>query len=655
MTLLIAPALADGGALTWKLIDGARVNAGDVIAEIETAAAVVEVTAPARGFLASPCLRDGDVVAAGELIGLIAPDPGAAGEITSPHGGATVRLTALRWDESNVESARAEGIAASFRDLGRQLHPIFVRLLTQQEREQPQRSLQNGPDRAALFKVVAGCNRCAAAVLAQWPRVLAEILPCGSEAEKLACELIEIDENLQRKALTPAGEAMLLARRKVVYEKLYPGTRAGIAGGLARQALAGNAPANDKMSFAESAGRASGRTARTVQRAVARAQALGEDVLNAVKGTALDAGAELDALAELVPERRGGVIERARNGEKVSARTVVKQERRAGRERALAARMTALPAKKYGIIYCDLARRFNVYARETGLDRSPDNHYPTMTFDDALRLDVRSIAAEDAMLVYWSTPASLIDDIEIMAEWGFVALRPRDAGGRIARAGDGALPPLRQLYRSMQVWNKGSTGLGYWFRGNDVEFLLIGARGDFVAPAPGTQPPSSFAAPRGRHSEKPDHPYEWIERLWPTTPKVELFARGDEARPGWDAWGYEAPQTHPDDSDQGVASVFPPINRTENGSARASNCDEKNVVTFSPLETACCARDDHDAASTGASVVKVATDLDIPQFLRRPPAEVVILPVVRIERFGDGPPPAHDGDVVALKPKDEGA
>jgi N6-adenosine-specific RNA methylase IME4 len=46
-------------------------------------------------------------------------------------------------------------------------------------------------------------------------------------------------------------------------------------------------------------------------------------------------------------------------------------------------------------------------------------------------------------------------------------------------------------------------------------------------------------APRGEHSEKPAAVYEMIERLYPTLPKIELFARG-AARLGWRAWGDEA-------------------------------------------------------------------------------------------------------------------
>jgi N6-adenosine-specific RNA methylase IME4 len=46
-------------------------------------------------------------------------------------------------------------------------------------------------------------------------------------------------------------------------------------------------------------------------------------------------------------------------------------------------------------------------------------------------------------------------------------------------------------------------------------------------------------APRREHSRKPDELYAIIERAYPELPKIELFAR--HARPGWTAWGDEAP------------------------------------------------------------------------------------------------------------------
>ena len=58
----------------------------------------------------------------------------------------------------------------------------------------------------------------------------------------------------------------------------------------------------------------------------ARAEALGED-LDEIAGTSLDKGVELDALKELPQEERKELIQRAKAGEQVSARSEEDRER----------------------------------------------------------------------------------------------------------------------------------------------------------------------------------------------------------------------------------------------------------------------------------------------------------------------------------------
>ena len=48
---------------------------------------------------------------------------------------------------------------------------------------------------------------------------------------------------------------------------------------------------------------------------------------------------------------------------------------------------------------------------------------------------------------------------------------------------------------------------------------------------------SVFAEQVKRHSQKPEIAYQIIERLYPNTNKLELFARNK--RDGWDVWGNE--------------------------------------------------------------------------------------------------------------------
>lgn len=197
--------------------------------------------------------------------------------------------------------------------------------------------------------------------------------------------------------------------------------------------------------------------------------------------------------------------------------TAEKKERRAQKEIALAGKIEALPGRRYGVILADPEWRFEPYSRETGMDRSPDNHYPTSETADIAARDVASIAADDCVLFLWATAPMLEDAWAVMKAWGFT-------------------------YKSHAIWHKeragDGRGPGYWFTG-EHELLMVGVKGNIPAPAPGTQRRSLFSSPVGEHSQKPETSHELIEAYFPTLPKIELNRRGP-ARLGWDAWGNES-------------------------------------------------------------------------------------------------------------------
>lgn len=190
----------------------------------------------------------------------------------------------------------------------------------------------------------------------------------------------------------------------------------------------------------------------------------------------------------------------------------VKKVVRQNREQELSVKQSALPEKKYGVIYADPEWKFETYS-ENGMDRSADNHYPTSSTDDIMARGVESIAADDCVLFLWATSPMIEDALRVMRAWGFT-------------------------YKSQAIWNKDRLGTGYWLR-NKHEILLVGTKGDIPAPAMGTQWASVIDASVGAHSEKPVIFYKLIEAYFPNLPKIELNARAN--RKGWDAWGFEAP------------------------------------------------------------------------------------------------------------------
>lgn len=182
---------------------------------------------------------------------------------------------------------------------------------------------------------------------------------------------------------------------------------------------------------------------------------------------------------------------------------------RSDREDLLGRQQRALPVKKYGVIYADPPWHFTPYSETTGMDRAADNHYPTMDVDVICALDVP--ATTDCVLFLWATVPMLPDALRVMAAWGFA-------------------------YKSHFVWIKDKAGTGFWNR-NKHELLLIGTRGQVPAPEHGEQYESAIESPRSLHSAKPFAFREMIEELFPTLPRIELFAR--EQVVGWDAWGNE--------------------------------------------------------------------------------------------------------------------
>lgn len=416
-----------------------------------------------------------------------------------------------------VQAVRVESLARSIAEIGLR-QPINVR--------------PHGDG----FEIRGGGHRHAAFV-----KLGRATIPAFIRADDdLIAELAEIDENLIRNELSAIERDLAFARRKAIYEQLHPETAHGATGkGRPKSRHDGDSKPPPER-FTQDAAKKTGAGERTIQRSVGHVETIGEQALAELIDTPLNATVELDALSQLDEARRQDVVERAKAGKDVSAVVELKKQRRAGREKALADRIRTFPDKRYGLLYVDVPRHFNVRADDTGLGKSPENHYPTMSFDELCALPIDTIAADDCLLIFWSTAASIIDDIEIMAEWGFVALRPRTGLGKLSKPNRVALAPVGAgAYRSMQVWDKVRIGLGYWFRDRH-EFILIGARGNVVPPAQGDQDESLFAETKGKHSEKPDRVAAMIDRLWPNIPKIELFAR--QSRAGWDVWGLEAPE-----------------------------------------------------------------------------------------------------------------
>ena len=192
----------------------------------------------------------------------------------------------------------------------------------------------------------------------------------------------------------------------------------------------------------------------------------------------------------------------------------MREERREEKLEEIARGNRNLPTGvRYPVVYADPPWRYE-HPPIGGSSRMVENHYPTMPLEEICALPVRALAADDAVLYMWATAPKLIECAKVIEAWGFV-------------------------YRTNLVWIKDKIGMGYYVR-NQHELLLVARRGELPPPAPENRLSSVVHADRTEHSVKPAIFHELIERWYPQQPKIELFSRA--ARPGWDAWGNQAPE-----------------------------------------------------------------------------------------------------------------
>jgi N6-adenosine-specific RNA methylase IME4 len=205
-----------------------------------------------------------------------------------------------------------------------------------------------------------------------------------------------------------------------------------------------------------------------------------------------------------------------------------------------------LPVGPYACILADPPWRMKMRS-EKGMGRSPDgqsraaqrhnrpeNHYQTMDMVDLIALPIRSLAADDCVLVMWAIDPMLPQAIALGAAWGFTY---KTVG--FVWAKERRVTSKRGPAHEDPNHKRFPMGTGYWTRANP-ELAFLFTRGHPRRLSASVR--KLLIAPRREHSRKPDEQYERIESLC-AGPRLELFAR--QAWPGWDCWGLEAPEGPP--------------------------------------------------------------------------------------------------------------
>ena len=177
----------------------------------------------------------------------------------------------------------------------------------------------------------------------------------------------------------------------------------------------------------------------------------------------------------------------------------------------------ALPRQRFDIIYADPPWDYKGQLQHAGAGSSDtggaQRHYPTATLDDLKRLDVPSIAAENALLFMWATNPHLDQAIDLGKTWGF-------SWATVAF-----------------VWDKMRVNPGFYTM-SQCELCLVFKRGRIPTPRGARNVRQLVSAKRGPHSAKPSEVCRRIEAMFPDLRRIELFARTQAA--GWHVWGLEA-------------------------------------------------------------------------------------------------------------------
>ena len=383
-----------------------------------------------------------------------------------------IKIPSHRKTRGNIEQ-----LANSIRDLGL-LNPITL---------------------TTSYRLIAGYHRYLACKSLGWQDIPANIVTLDA----LHAELAEIDENLQRQELTVLERAEQLARRKNIYEEVYPQTKHG-----------GDRVSDEaKKQVAESAtwsfNKDTAAKTKISERVIREDTQIANDIAPAVKDIIRDTDladrkTDLLSISRLSPDHQMQVAQKILSG----VNTVSEARRQVLVETAPPP--PQMPSNKYRVIYADPPWSYGNTQPDYFTEQR--DHYMTMPLPDICNMPIKALAEDNAVLFMWVTSPMLEESFQVVSAWGF-------------------------KYKSSFVWDKILHNMGHY---NSVrhEMLLVCTRGS-CQPDIRKLFDSVYSEERTQHSKKPEHFRSVIDTIYPNGRRIELFARNVTAR-GWDVYGNQA-------------------------------------------------------------------------------------------------------------------
>jgi N6-adenosine-specific RNA methylase IME4 len=196
-------------------------------------------------------------------------------------------------------------------------------------------------------------------------------------------------------------------------------------------------------------------------------------------------------------------------------------------------------AGRYKLIYLDPAWN---YWGDSDKDQAAGKHYNTMTYEELVKLPVRSLIDDPGVIFMWATGPKMDEAVDLIRAWdfyyrgiGYLWIKTTKDGRVIS--GQGVRPsfvkPTTELVLVGSTEPKEAE--------ETAEMVIIGstqAKGRTLPLKTEKQSQLIFAPRPPKHSEKPSEARERIEELFGNVPRIELFAR--RKHQGWDSWGLEA-------------------------------------------------------------------------------------------------------------------
>lgn len=181
---------------------------------------------------------------------------------------------------------------------------------------------------------------------------------------------------------------------------------------------------------------------------------------------------------------------------------------------------------KFQVIVSDCPWSFNdrLQRMKSHTRRGSASQYATMSVKEIARIDVPSLVDPDGCVLALWVPSTLLEHgLYVMNAWGFQF------------KGTYAWIKSKKKIRSEDLNDCLSFGMGRLFR-QTHELALIGTAGKSVYPLLKDHSQRSVVmAPNTGHSVKPEALQDSLDVMFPSTTKLELFAR--RQRVGWECTG----------------------------------------------------------------------------------------------------------------------